>query len=251
MGTIVREHTYVDGLPAKPSEVNDNEDVLYNVINGNLDWDNLDATLINVADGFVKLDGDAKVPNAQMAAVIDADTVDTKHYTDITDKITSDIATHAALANVHHTPTAALAHASLTGVGASDHHTKTTTLTHAALTSVGASDHHAKTTALAHSAITSVGASDHHTKTTTLADITPDYDSTWVTVADGATHTFTHSLDSYSFITVIKYRTGSGYSHTVLGTDDVLAWLDTQNTIQVVNNTGASKEIRVVLFKWA
>ncbi len=237
MGLIVREHTYIDGLPAKPSEVNDNEDVLYNEINGGLDWDNIDATLINEANGFIKLDASGDIPVAQMPTVIDADTVDTKHYTDITDKITADIATHTALANVHHAPTTTLTHAALTGVGADDHHAKTINL--------------ADMTEKAHGSLTGVGTSDHHTKTSTLLEVQPDYDSGWVSITNGVTQEFTHNLNSWSFITVVKARTGSGYSHTLIGLSNVAVdvWLDTQNTIQVAN-TWATKEFRVTLWEF-
>ncbi len=70
MGIIVREHAFSDGEPAKPNEVNDNETVLFNEINGNLDWDNILASLINAANGFVKLDASGLVPTAQVPDVV-------------------------------------------------------------------------------------------------------------------------------------------------------------------------------------
>ena len=92
-----------------------------------MDWDNLSAALVNAANGLVKLDGGAKVPIAQMSAVIDADTVDTKHYADIIVDAAADadaaIAVHAALASVHHTKTvsADIDHGSIGGLADDDH----------------------------------------------------------------------------------------------------------------------------------
>jgi len=70
MATIVRPHAYPDGAAARPDHANDNENVLYNEINGNLDFENLKAALQNAANGLVKLDGDAKVPLAQLPTTI-------------------------------------------------------------------------------------------------------------------------------------------------------------------------------------
>lgn len=66
MGIVVREHTFSDGAPARPEQVNENESILYAEINGNLDWNNIKPALQNAANGFVKLDSDAKVPTAQL-----------------------------------------------------------------------------------------------------------------------------------------------------------------------------------------
>jgi len=66
MGTIVKPHAHSDGAVARPDHVNENVDILYNEINGNLDFENLKAALQNAANGFVKLDADAKVPTDQL-----------------------------------------------------------------------------------------------------------------------------------------------------------------------------------------
>jgi len=76
MGTIVRPHSYPDGAVARPDHVNANEIILYNEINDNLDWANIKAALQNAANGFVKLDGDAEVPLAQIP-VLTADKLPT------------------------------------------------------------------------------------------------------------------------------------------------------------------------------
>jgi len=83
MGTIVKPHVASDGAPARPDHVNEMLDTLYNEINGNLDWDNLKAALVNAANGLVKLDGDAKIPLPQIPAGIDADKVDGLHASEI------------------------------------------------------------------------------------------------------------------------------------------------------------------------
>lgn len=70
MGSIVRPHSFSDGAVARPDQVNENETILYNEINGNLDWDNLKAALVNAANGLVKLDANAKVPVAQLPTTI-------------------------------------------------------------------------------------------------------------------------------------------------------------------------------------
>lgn len=70
MGTIVRAHNFSDGAVARPDQVNANEIVLYNEINGNLDFANIKAALQNAANGFVKLDADAKVPVAQLPDIM-------------------------------------------------------------------------------------------------------------------------------------------------------------------------------------
>ena len=70
MGTIVRAHSFSDGAVARPDHVNTNEIILYNEINGNLDWDNLKAALQNAPNGLVKLDASAKVPLAQLPTTI-------------------------------------------------------------------------------------------------------------------------------------------------------------------------------------
>ena len=126
MALITREHSYVDNKPARPSHVNANEVKLFNEINGNLDWDNIKIALVNTANGLVKLDGSAHVPLAQIPATLtgkDADTLDTKHYTDIATEIDADIAIHAAIAAAHHAKTVSsdIDHGSVGGLGDDDH----------------------------------------------------------------------------------------------------------------------------------
>lgn len=122
MSLIVREHTYVDSKPARPSHANANEIKLFNEINGNLDWANLKAALVNAANGLVKLDGSGDVPLAQIPDTLtgkDVDTLDTKHYSDIATEIDEDIATHKADASAHHAKTTD--HGELGGLGDDDH----------------------------------------------------------------------------------------------------------------------------------
>lgn len=83
MGIIVRAHSFSDGAVARPDQVNENETTLYNLVNGNIDWDNIKAALQNAANGLVKLDEDAKVLLAQIPAGIDADKVDGLHASEI------------------------------------------------------------------------------------------------------------------------------------------------------------------------
>jgi len=67
MGTIVKPHAASDGAPARPDHVNAMLDTLYNEFNGNIDWDNIKAALVNAANGLVKLDADGDVPLAQLS----------------------------------------------------------------------------------------------------------------------------------------------------------------------------------------
>lgn len=62
MAHVDRPHVYPEGTVAQPDHANANEIVLYNVINGNIDWENLKAALANVANGLVKIGADGKVP---------------------------------------------------------------------------------------------------------------------------------------------------------------------------------------------
>lgn len=66
MALVTRVHSYPEDKPARASHANVNEITLYNEINGNLDWDNLKAALVNVAGGFIKLDPSGDVPLAQI-----------------------------------------------------------------------------------------------------------------------------------------------------------------------------------------
>jgi len=66
MGTISRPYSYSDGAKARPSQANANENTLYDEINGKLDWDNLDSSLANAANGLVKLDADGLIPASVM-----------------------------------------------------------------------------------------------------------------------------------------------------------------------------------------
>ena len=70
MGTIVRPHAYSDGAVARPDHANKNETTLYNLVNGNIDWDNIKAALVNAANGILKLDASGKVPLAQLPTTI-------------------------------------------------------------------------------------------------------------------------------------------------------------------------------------
>ena len=157
MALITRDHTYIDGKPAKASDVNENEIKLFNEINGNLDWENLKAALVNAANGILKLDGNARVLLAQIpdtltgkdadtvdgvdipatiaevlsdhdkaahdALGVDADTLDTTHYSDVVTQIAADIATHKADASAHHTKAGSseIDHGSITGLADDDH----------------------------------------------------------------------------------------------------------------------------------
>lgn len=126
MGSIVKEFTFVDATVARPEQVNANFDVIVTVINGNLDWDNLKASLANAANGILKLDTSADVPLAQIPDTLtgkDADTVDTKHYSQVAIDIAALIATHAAFASVHHTKAVSgdIDHGSIGGLGDDDH----------------------------------------------------------------------------------------------------------------------------------
>jgi len=126
MATIVRDHLYVDGKPARPSHANANEDKLYAEINGNLDWENIKAALVNAANGILKLDGSARVLLAQIPDTLtgkDADTLDSKHYSDIATEIDEDIAAHKADASAHHAKTvnADIDHGSIGGLADNDH----------------------------------------------------------------------------------------------------------------------------------
>jgi len=75
MATIAREHVYVGGQVARASHANDNENKIYNEFNGNIDWDNLKASLVNAADGILKLDASGKVPLAQIPDVLTGKTL--------------------------------------------------------------------------------------------------------------------------------------------------------------------------------
>lgn len=122
MGEIVRDHTYIDGKAARASHANENENKLFAEINGNLDWYNIDDDLINQSLGFLKLDGSARVLLAQIPDTLtgkDADTLDTKHYSDIATEIDEDIATHKGDASAHHAKTTD--HGALDGLGDDDH----------------------------------------------------------------------------------------------------------------------------------
>lgn len=66
MGLITREFSYPSGKPARSSHCNKNEIVLYNEINGNLDFENLKAALVNTASGLVKLNDAGDVPLLQI-----------------------------------------------------------------------------------------------------------------------------------------------------------------------------------------
>lgn len=140
MGTIVRGDAFVDATAARPEKMNDELDTIFNVINGNIDWDNLEATLVNAADGILKLDASGGVPLAQIPDTLtgkDADTVDGEHYSDITTKITDDIATHAAISAAHHARyTDAEAVAAVSVVGARRHLSSDKTISTASDTKV-------------------------------------------------------------------------------------------------------------------
>ena len=66
MGLVVKQYTHTDGTAAKPNEVNVNEATLYTLVNGNVDWDNLKASIANAANGLVKLNASGDVPLAQI-----------------------------------------------------------------------------------------------------------------------------------------------------------------------------------------
>lgn len=106
-----------------------------------------------------------------------------------------------------------------------------------------------------HSELTGVTTSQHHiktVKTTTLAEIAPDYDSEWVSVAFEAIHTFTHSLNSWDLLPVIYFRTAAGQSCSIWGCGTTVmgdAWLNTANSLQVYNGW-ANKQVRVLLWKF-
>lgn len=127
MSEITRDHTYIDGKPAQPSHANENEDKLFALVNGNLDWDNLNkAVLQNKAGGIPKLDGDTLVELVQIPATLtgkDADTLDTKEYQDIADEIDADIVAHKDNASAHHAKTVSsdIDHGSVLGLGDDDH----------------------------------------------------------------------------------------------------------------------------------
>ena len=64
MASVTRTHTYPEGKPARASHCNYNEIILYNLVNGNIDWENIKAALVNAAGGLLKLDAGGKVPLA-------------------------------------------------------------------------------------------------------------------------------------------------------------------------------------------
>lgn len=66
MATVTRTHTYPEGKPARASHANENEIILYNLVNGNIDWENIKTTLVNAANGLLKLDAGGKVPSARL-----------------------------------------------------------------------------------------------------------------------------------------------------------------------------------------
>ena len=70
MGLVVKIYTHIDGTAAKPNEVNVNEATLYTLVNGNIDWDNLKASIANAANGLVKLNASGDVPLAQIPDVL-------------------------------------------------------------------------------------------------------------------------------------------------------------------------------------
>jgi len=133
MATIVKDHTFVDGKPARPSQANANFDKLFAEINGNLDWENIKAALVNAANGILKLNASGQIELDQVPDTLtgkDADTLDSKHYADIATEIATeiaaiaaeideDIATHKADASAHHAKTTD--HGELTGKGDDDH----------------------------------------------------------------------------------------------------------------------------------
>lgn len=95
---------------------------------------------------------------------IDADTLDTKHYSDIANEIDADIAAHIANANAHHTKFTIVEH------DTTARHSLGTVVPHDALASL---------TEKAHGSLTGVTTSQHHIKTSKLSEITIDVDKNW------------------------------------------------------------------------
>jgi len=55
-----------NGQPADGDKLQENLNVIKSIINGDIDWDNIKASLVNAANGIVKLDANAKVPMEQL-----------------------------------------------------------------------------------------------------------------------------------------------------------------------------------------
>ncbi len=247
MATIVKDHTFTDGTAARPEQMNANFDTIVTVINGNIDWDNLKASLVNAANGILKLDASGDVPLGQIPDTLtgkDADTVDTKHYSDITTKIAADIATHKAISSAHHVPTDPTAAIAVHTAIAAAHHARYTDAE--AVTAVSVVTDHGALTGLT---------DDDHTQ---YIKKTPDYDSGWASINQSEAKVFTHSLGITNLLVQVYGKEGGGtihnlnWSYPAGGAAFGYYWLNlTTTAITVrrgVNDTEAA-QVRVRLWK--
>lgn len=80
---------------------------------------------------------------------------------------------------------------------------------------------------------------------------TPNYDSGFVSIANGATVDFVHNLNTKNLLCQIFVRTPSGAYHTLWGSNvSNDAWTLNSNTIQIYNGWGVTKEFRLLLWKF-
>jgi len=71
MADVSKSFTFTGGLPARPSQVNQNYDEIIQQIN-DLEIANIKTALINAANGIVQLDASAKVPVALIPTIVEA-----------------------------------------------------------------------------------------------------------------------------------------------------------------------------------
>jgi len=150
----------------------------------------------NIANGYAGLDANADVPLAQIPDTLtgkDADTLDTKHYSDISAEIDNEIAIHKSDASAHHIktghdevrgllaqgleidrPTAGIAgrlfYATDEGILYRDNGTAWEEILRAETSSRLAS-----LAEKSHASLTNITSSDHHIKTTSVTELT-DHD---------------------------------------------------------------------------
>ena len=81
---------------------------------------------------------------------------------------------------------------------------------------------------------------------------TPDYDSGFVQIANGAIVDFTHNLNTKNLISQIWVRTPSSAYQTIWGSNNCVAdaWIQSVNKIQIWNGWGVTKQFRLLLWKF-
>jgi len=159
MSTLSYPNVIQNGQVADGDKLMENLNQIKAIINGDIDWDNIKASLINAANGIVKLDANAKVPMEQLLTNVangtvkldgnalvplaqipdtltgktaeNADTVDGIHASTTgeagklirADEVDDKITAHKNNASAHHTKTTSseIDHGSIQGLGDDDH----------------------------------------------------------------------------------------------------------------------------------